>query len=73
MQAIQIRAVLWNHIQFPFFSLFLAPAGVGAAWNSADVSAGSTVAVLGLGAVGLAVSIYTCFAQLNYTIKNLPD
>nr|UTU35218.1 alcohol dehydrogenase like protein 2 [Saccharum hybrid cultivar ROC22] len=30
--------------------------GVGAAWNSADVSAGSTVAVFGLGAVGLAVA-----------------
>ncbi|KAJ1257321.1 hypothetical protein BS78_K096300 [Paspalum vaginatum] len=30
--------------------------GVGAAWNTADVSAGSTVAVFGLGAVGLAVS-----------------
>ncbi|CAD6212365.1 unnamed protein product [Miscanthus lutarioriparius] len=30
--------------------------GVGAAWNSADVSAGSTVAVFGLGVVGLAVA-----------------
>jgi len=30
--------------------------GVGAAWNSADVKAGSTVAIFGLGAVGLAVS-----------------
>ncbi|WVZ58207.1 hypothetical protein U9M48_008496 [Paspalum notatum var. saurae] len=30
--------------------------GVGAAWNTADVSGGSTVAVFGLGAVGLAVS-----------------
>ncbi|KAH6790659.1 GroES-like zinc-binding dehydrogenase family protein [Perilla frutescens var. frutescens] len=29
--------------------------GVGAAWNSADVKAGSTVAVFGLGSVGLAV------------------
>ncbi|WVZ58201.1 hypothetical protein U9M48_008490 [Paspalum notatum var. saurae] len=29
--------------------------GVGAAWNTANVSAGSTVAVFGLGAVGLAV------------------
>jgi len=38
--------------------MFLASAGVGAAWDAADVSAGSTVAVFGLGAVGLAVSIY---------------
>ncbi|KAK8445235.1 hypothetical protein SEVIR_9G289100v4 [Setaria viridis] len=30
--------------------------GVGAAWNTANVSTGSTVAVLGLGAVGLAVA-----------------
>ncbi|MED6168654.1 hypothetical protein PIB30_013639 [Stylosanthes scabra] len=30
--------------------------GVGAAWNSANVNAGSTVAVFGLGAVGLAVA-----------------
>uniref|UniRef100_A0A2N9IEM2 alcohol dehydrogenase n=1 Tax=Fagus sylvatica TaxID=28930 RepID=A0A2N9IEM2_FAGSY len=30
--------------------------GVGAAWNNANVKAGSTVAVFGLGAVGLAVA-----------------
>ncbi|XP_004983359.1 alcohol dehydrogenase-like 4 isoform X1 [Setaria italica] len=30
--------------------------GVGAAWNTANVSTGSTVAVFGLGAVGLAVA-----------------
>ncbi|KAF6159593.1 hypothetical protein GIB67_034555 [Kingdonia uniflora] len=30
--------------------------GVGAAWNTANVQAGSTVAVFGLGAVGLAVA-----------------
>lgn len=30
--------------------------GVGAAWNSANIKAGSTVAVFGLGAVGLAVA-----------------
>jgi len=30
--------------------------GVGAAWNTANVHSGSTVAVFGLGAVGLAVS-----------------
>ena len=36
---------------------FLNPCeGVGAAWNTANVQAGSTVAVFGLGAVGLAVS-----------------
>ena len=31
-------------------------AGVGAAWKVADVEEGSTVAIFGLGAVGLAVS-----------------
>lgn len=31
-------------------------AGVGAVWKVADVEKGSTVAVFGLGAVGLAVS-----------------
>ncbi|KAL3738421.1 hypothetical protein ACJRO7_019887 [Eucalyptus globulus] len=30
--------------------------GVGAAWNTADVKAGSTVAIFGLGSVGLAVA-----------------
>lgn len=30
-------------------------AGVGAAWNTADVQPGSTVAVFGLGSVGLSV------------------
>lgn len=32
------------------------PTGVGAAWNTAKVEAGSTVAIFGLGAVGLAVA-----------------
>ena len=30
--------------------------GLGAAWNVADVSKGSTVAIFGLGTVGLSVS-----------------
>jgi len=33
--------------------------GIGAAWNTANVHAGSSVAVFGLGAVGLAVSFLT--------------
>jgi Zn-dependent alcohol dehydrogenase len=37
--------------------MFSTPSGVGAAWNIANVSMGSTVAIFGLGAVGLAVSI----------------
>lgn len=32
-------------------------AGIGAAWNVAKVTPGSTVAIFGLGTVGLAVSI----------------
>lgn len=35
--------------------------GVGAVWKVADVEKGSTVAVFGLGAVGLAVSLYHKF------------
>jgi alcohol dehydrogenase len=34
----------------------LASSGVGAAWNTANISAGNTIAIFGLGAVGLAVS-----------------
>ena len=30
--------------------------GLGAAWNTANVQAGSSVAIFGLGSVGLAVS-----------------
>jgi alcohol dehydrogenase len=44
--------------------------GVGAAWNTANVSARSTVAVFGLGAVGLAVSIHALFpstTEIRYT------
>lgn len=37
--------------------IILRLAGVGAAWNTADVKEGSTVAVFGLGAVGLAVGL----------------
>lgn len=46
------------------------PSGVGAAWNTANISKGSTVAVFGLGAVGLAVSEnkLNYFAQLTKTI-----
>lgn len=36
-------------------------AGVGAAWNTANVHSGSSVAVFGLGAVGLAVSFVAPF------------
>ena len=31
-------------------------AGIGAVWNTADIEPGSTVAIFGLGTVGLAVS-----------------
>jgi len=31
--------------------------GIGAAWNTANVEAGSTIAIFGLGTVGLAVSL----------------
>lgn len=31
--------------------------GLGAAWNVADISKGSTVVIFGLGTVGLSVSI----------------
>ena len=34
--------------------------GLGAAWNVADISEGSTVVIYGLGTVGLSVSIMFC-------------
>jgi alcohol dehydrogenase len=37
--------------------------GVGAAWNTANVKEGSTVAVFGLGAVGLAVRASFFFSK----------
>lgn len=39
-------------------------AGIGAAWKVAEVTPGSTVAIFGLGAVGLAVSIAVPFFPL---------
>lgn len=40
-------------------SLFMVLSlGLGAVWNVANVSKGSSVAIFGLGAVGLSVSIY---------------
>jgi hypothetical protein len=39
--------------------------GVGAAWKVADVEKGSTVAIFGLGAVGLAVRLLTPFFAIN--------
>lgn len=43
----------FDHSKFVFAKLF---EGLGAVWNTANVQAGATVAVFGLGAVGLAVS-----------------
>ena len=37
--------------------------GLGAAWNVADISKGSTVVIFGLGTVGLAVSIRRVFSN----------
>lgn len=45
--------------------------GVGAVWNTANVEKGATVAVFGLGAVGLAVSIYSsAFRILFFFLYN---
>lgn len=41
--------------------------GLGAAWNVADISEGSTVVIYGLGTVGLSVSVMFC----GYTCSNL--
>jgi Zn-dependent alcohol dehydrogenase len=40
-------------------------AGIGAAWKVADVEKGTTVAIFGLGAVGLAVSLEDSFRFEN--------
>jgi Zn-dependent alcohol dehydrogenase len=43
-------------------SLSMVPSlGLGAVWNVANVSKGSSVAIFGLGTVGLSVSIYIRF------------
>lgn len=53
--------------------------GVGAAWNTADVKAGSTVAIFGLGSVGLAVRIHHAspdpdpFRALDFIIVFVPS
>lgn len=47
------RKCLWNE-------------GVGAAWNVADIQPGATVAIFGLGAVGLAVSFPLVFFWYHY-------
>lgn len=38
--------------------MILLVIGVGAAWRTANVEKGSTVAIFGLGTIGLAVRIY---------------
>lgn len=40
--------------------------GLGAAWNVADISKGSTVVIFGLGTVGLSVSINSVFTLLDF-------
>lgn len=47
-------------------------AGVGAAWKVADVEQGSTVAIFGLGAVGLAV-IHLTLARIFLIWTSIPD
>ena len=51
------------YLIFSVFNVFSLVPGVGAAWNTANVSKGSTVAVFGLGAVGLAVSKINSFSE----------
>ena len=46
-----------SHIDLIIPSLFRS-LGLGAAWNVADVSEGSSVVIFGLGTVGLSVSIH---------------
>lgn len=45
-------------------SISFCPVGLGAVWNTAKVEPGSTVAVFGLGTVGLAVSVQLDFLVL---------
>lgn len=62
------RISLKNKLSGNYINLNLMLAGVGAAWKVANVEKGSTVAIFGLGAVGLAVSL----VELNHmhTQKN---
>lgn len=45
--------------------------GVGAAWNTANVKEGSTVAVFGLGVVGLAVRTIPSFCNIKWMKKKI--
>lgn len=49
-----MKAGLTSIIESNYVMVYII--GVGAAWNTANVHDGSTIAVFGLGAVGLAVS-----------------
>lgn len=46
-------------------------AGLGGVWNTANVEAGSTVAVFGLGSVGLAVSFLPSikYIKIQYQVS----
>lgn len=53
-----------------FIALLICFLGLGAAWNVADVSKGSSVVIFGLGTVGLSVSIYgSCYCKLRKHIS----
>lgn len=53
------------NITFHFLTLLIVKfTGIGAAWNTADVKEGSTVAIFGLGSLGLAVSFMFSFLFL---------
>lgn len=47
-----------------WINICVCGSGLGAVWNTANVQAGSTVAVFGLGAVGLAVS----FLRITFSV-----
>ena len=53
---IQIIIIIIKIFNIFVVCLWHASSGVGAAWNTANISAGNTVAIFGLGTVGLAVS-----------------
>lgn len=54
-----------KHTKIQLKSWYEYMSGVGAAWKTVKVEAGTTVAIFGLGAIGLAVRFYSGTILLN--------
>ena len=58
------KATMWKQLLWHLF-FYCDNAGVGAAWKTANVEPGSTVAIFGLGSIGLAVKQQTLIISFS--------